>query len=83
MSDPQKYRTKEEVEDYKNEDPIEKVKQTILKNKFATEAQLKKIDEKVKEVVAESVEYAENGPDPKPEELYEDVYSSDYPYIIE
>ena len=46
MSDPQKYRTKQEVEDYKNEDPIEKVLETILKNKLATQNQIDKIQEK-------------------------------------
>ncbi len=83
MSDPQKYRTKEEVEDYKREDPIEKVKETIVKHKFATKAQLDKIDEKVKDIVTESIEFAENGKDPEPHELYEDVYSAEYPFIRE
>ncbi len=83
MSDPQKYRTKQEVEEYKNEDPIEKVLETILKNKFATKSQIEKIQEKVKSMVDESVEFAENGPDPIADELYEDVYSSEYPFIIE
>ena len=83
MSDPQKYRTKQEVEDYKNEDPIEKVLKTILDNKFATQNQIDKIQEKVKALVAESVEFAENGSAPTSAALYEDVYSSDYPFIIE
>ena len=83
MSDPQKYRTKQEVEDYKNEDPIEKVLETILKNKLATQNQIDKIQEKVKALVVESVEYAENGSAPASTALYEDVYSSDYPFIIE
>lgn len=83
MSDPQKYRTKQEVEDYKKEDPIEKVLATIMKNKFATQAQIDKIQEKVKNIVAESIEFAENGPDPDTDELYKDVYSADYPFIIE
>jgi len=47
MSDPQKYRSKEEVEEYKAMDPIETVKATILKNKFATQKDLDKIDEKI------------------------------------
>ena len=84
MSDPQKYRTKSEVEEYQDQDPIEKVKQTILKNKLATQAQLDKIDQKVKEIVAESVKFAEESPYPTAEELYEDVYmQSDYPFIRE
>lgn len=84
MSDPQKYRTKEEVAEYQAQDPIEKVRQTILTHKLATEKALEKIDEKVKEIVAESIEFAENSPYPEKEELYKDVYKQeDYPYIRE
>lgn len=82
MSDPAKYRTKEEVEDYKNQDPIEKVRTTILEKKYATEADLETIEEKVKGLVEESVQFAEESPYPEPHELYEDVYvQADYPYI--
>ena len=82
MSDPAKYRTKEEVEDYKNQDPIEKVRATILEKKYATEAELETIEEKVKGLVEESVQFAEESPYPEPHELYEDVYvQADYPYI--
>jgi pyruvate dehydrogenase E1 component alpha subunit len=82
MSDPAKYRTKEEVEDYKNQDPIEKVRATILEKKYATEADLETIEEKVKGLVEESVQFAEESPYPEPHELYEDVYvQADYPYI--
>lgn len=82
MSDPQKYRTKEEVAEYKAKDPIELVKDTILKNAFATEKQLENIGARVKELVEESVKFAEESPEPKPEELYEDVYKTpDYPYV--
>jgi pyruvate dehydrogenase E1 component alpha subunit len=83
MSDPQKYRTKQEVEEYKSEDPIEKVLKTIVDNKFASQAQINKIQDKVKALVDESVEFAENGPNPAADELYDDVYSSEYPFIIE
>jgi len=82
MSDPQKYRTKEEVAEHKAKDPIELVKDTILKNAFATEKQLENIGARVKELVEESVKFAEESPEPKPEELYEDVYKTpDYPYV--
>lgn len=84
MSDPQKYRTKEEVEKYKEQDPIVKVLNTIKKNKFATAKQLEAIEEKVKDLVVESVKFAEESPLPEPSELYKDVYAQeDYPYIIE
>ena len=84
MSDPAKYRTKEEVEDYKSQDPIEQVKQSILKNKYATEEELKEIDKKQKDIVAQSVKFAEESNYPSPDEAYKDVYvDENYPFIIE
>jgi len=81
MSDPQKYRTKEEVNSYKDQDPIEMVLSVIKERKFANEAALKKIQAKVKEIVAEAVTFAEESPSPVGSDLYEDVYmQSDYPY---
>lgn len=82
MSDPGKYRTKEELEDYKNQDPITRVLDTIKKNKYMSEDEIKEYEKEVKEVVAESVKFAEESEAPAPEELYEDVYvQEDYPYI--
>ncbi|MDB5261789.1 MAG: pyruvate dehydrogenase [Adhaeribacter sp.] len=82
MSDPAKYRTKDELETYRNQDPIEVVRQTILENNFATEQDLEKIDGQIKERVAESVDFAEKSPYPTADELYKDVYAQqDYPYI--
>ena len=82
MSDPQKYRTKEELQNYRDRDAIEDVRHTILSQHLATEAALEAIDERVKAQVAESVEFAENSPYPSPDELYKDVYvQADYPYI--
>jgi pyruvate dehydrogenase E1 component alpha subunit len=82
MSDPAKYRTKEEVEEYKAKDPIEQVLAVIQKNKWASEAELEGIEAKVKSLVDESVQFAEESPYPEPHELYEDVYmQSDYPFI--
>jgi pyruvate dehydrogenase E1 component alpha subunit len=84
MSDPAKYRTKEEVEEYKAKDPIEQVRATILSKKFATEEDLNKIDQKIKEEVDASVKFAEESPYPAPEEAFRDVYvQPDYPFIIE
>ncbi len=84
MSDPQKYRTKKEVEDYKNQDPIEKVLHTIKENKLATEKELEKISQRVKDVIAESVKFAEESEDLEGYELYEDVYKEpNYPFIKE
>lgn len=82
MSDPAKYRTKEEVEEYKQQDPVEQVRSAILKNKYASESDLKKIEDKIKEIVSESVKFAEESPFPDPSEIYRDVYAeADYPFI--
>lgn len=84
MSDPAKYRTKEELEEYKSLDPIDNVLQTIKKNKYATESQLKEIQEKVKSQVQESVSFAEESNYPDASELFTDVYKQeDYPFIKE
>ncbi|TAF99206.1 MAG: pyruvate dehydrogenase (acetyl-transferring) E1 component subunit alpha [Cytophagia bacterium] len=84
MSDPAKYRTKEEVEHYKNLDSIEQVRATILKNNFATEVELQAIEDKIIAAVEASVEFAENSPYPDVSEVYKDVYvQTDYPYIME
>ena len=84
MSDPQKYRTKDEVESYKAKDPIEVVKQAILKEKYADEAWIETIDAKVKGMVDEAVKFAEESPYPEASELYTDVYvQQDYPYIMD
>jgi pyruvate dehydrogenase E1 component alpha subunit len=84
MSDPAKYRTKEEVEDYKRQDPIEQVRATILEKGIATEADLEQIEAEIKEVVADAVEFAENSPFPDPSEAFTDVYQqADYPFIMD
>ncbi|WP_224999726.1 pyruvate dehydrogenase (acetyl-transferring) E1 component subunit alpha [Cesiribacter sp. SM1] len=82
MSDPAKYRTKEELEEYKSKDPIEQVRMTILEKGYATEADLEKISDKIKEQVAESVNFAEESPWPDASEAFIDVYvQEDYPFI--
>ena len=83
MSDPQKYRTKEEVEAYKMRDPIEQVRQAILENEFATEEDLAAIDAKIKARVEESVKFAEESPWPDASEAYKDVYVDEYPFPVE
>lgn len=84
MSDPQKYRSKEEVEEYKHRDPIEQIRAVILEHKLATEEELEAIDVKVKAVVAESVQFAEESEFPDPSEAYTDVYvENDYPFVMD
>ena len=84
MSDPSKYRTKEEIAEYKNQDSIEQVKAKILELEYATEDELKEIDKKLKEKVKQSVEFAENSPYPEMEEIYKEVYvEEDYPFTTD
>jgi pyruvate dehydrogenase E1 component alpha subunit len=74
MSDPAKYRTKEEVEKYRTEhDPIEQVRARLLQKKWASEDELKKIDASVRAVVNEAAEFATHDTEPEPSELYTDV----------
>ncbi|MES2630216.1 MAG: pyruvate dehydrogenase (acetyl-transferring) E1 component subunit alpha [Bacteroidota bacterium] len=81
MSDPQKYRTKEEVEDYKKQDPLIQVLDVIRKKKYLTEQDITAIEEETKRVVEESIKFADESPLPDPTELYEDVYSEPYPFV--
>jgi len=81
ISDPQKYRSKEEVDEYKSQDPLHRVLQTILDNKFATQAEIDAIDAKITTVVEESVKFAEESPWPDESEVYKDVYLDEaYPF---
>jgi len=84
MSDPQKYRTKEEVEEYKQRDPIEQVRKTILEKKIATEKELEAIEQKVNGQVEESVKFAEESKYPDPSEALHDIYAQpDYPFVMD
>ena len=84
ISDPQKYRSKEEVEEYKDQDPIIKVKHTILQNGFATEEDLQTINDRIEAVVEQSVKFAEESPWPDDSEVYKDVYiDQNYPFIVD
>lgn len=84
MSDPAKYRTKDEVEEYKQKDPIETTLATILKKKFATMTDIEEINQKVMEEIDECVRFAEESPYPDPSEIYNDVYvQKDYPFLVD
>ncbi len=75
MSDPAKYRTKEEVDKVRTEhDPIEQVRKRLIDKKWAGEDELKKIDASVRAVVNEASEFATHDAEPDPAELYTDVY---------
>lgn len=82
MSDPRKYRTKEEEADYIDSDPITKVLKVIKDKKYASEKQLEKIHEDVKQEILDAIQFAEESPFPEPEAMYEDIYAEpDYPFI--
>ncbi|GAA4803634.1 pyruvate dehydrogenase (acetyl-transferring) E1 component subunit alpha [Olivibacter ginsenosidimutans] len=84
MSDPAKYRTKEELEQYKERDPIAAVKHAILDNKYADDQWFDQEDAEVKRRIDEAVKFAEESEYPNPEELYTDVYvQNDYPYVVD
>ncbi len=84
VSDPAKYRTKEEVESYKEKDPVKVTEKTILDNKIATSAEINEIKEKIKAEIDEAVEFAENSEFPDGSGLYEDNYTQeDYPFITD
>lgn len=84
MSDPANYRTKDELSSYKDKDPLETTKATILKKKYASEKALEEMEDKIIEDVEASVEFAENSPLPDPSELFKDVYvEDDYPFIMD
>ena len=84
ISDPQKYRSKDEVDEYKEQDPLTRVQKTILENGFATQAELDAIDAKIMSLVDESVKFAEESPLPDEDELLKDVYiDANYPFIVD
>ena len=84
MSDPAKYRTKEELDEYKGRDPLITTKAVISNKKYADDAWLEAVEADVKKVIDEAVKFAEDSPYPDPEELYRDVYAqADYPFITD
>ncbi|MBI3140088.1 MAG: pyruvate dehydrogenase (acetyl-transferring) E1 component subunit alpha [Sphingobacteriales bacterium] len=84
ISDPQKYRTKEEVDEYKGKDPIQLVLKTILDNRFASQEEINAIDRRVEGFVEESVKFAEESPWPDDSEVLKDVYiDQHYPFIVD
>jgi pyruvate dehydrogenase E1 component alpha subunit len=75
MSDPAKYRAKEEVQKMREEsDPIEQVKKRLVESEAASEEELKKIDAEIRAIVTEAAEFAQSDPEPDPAELWTDIY---------
>src|SRR5687767_6770278 len=84
ISDPQKYRTKEEVEEYRSKDPISLLLGTIKEKGLVSEDEINAINHRVEEAVAESVRFAEESPWPNDDEVLKDIYvDKDYPYITD
>ncbi len=76
MSDPARYRAKEEVQKMRTErDPLEQVRERLEQNKWASEDDLKEIDKEIRRVVNEAAEFAQHDPEPDPKELWTDVYA--------
>ena len=82
MSDAQKYRTKEEVEEYRKIDPITQVKDILIQNSYASEEEISVMDARVKERVLECQKFAEESPFPEINVMYDAVYEQkDYPFL--
>ncbi|CAN7459783.1 pyruvate dehydrogenase (acetyl-transferring) E1 component subunit alpha [Phyllobacterium sp. LjRoot231] len=74
MSDPAKYRSKDEVQKMRSDhDPIEQVKHRLIENGWSTEDDLKKIDKDVRDIVADAADFAQSDPEPDASELYTDI----------
>jgi len=84
VSDPQKYRSKEEVDEYREQDPLLKIAASILENKYGTKEDLAAIDKRINDIIEESVRFAEESPWPSDDELLKDVYiDQNYPFIVD
>ena len=82
VSDPAKYRTKEEVKEYKEKDPVKVTEQKLITKGFATEADIKEFKNKIKAEIDEALDFAEKSPFPDPAELFTDNYlQEDYPFL--
>ncbi len=76
MSDPAKYRTREEVQEMREKrDPIEHFGQKLIARGVANADDLKAIDKEIRQIVNTAAEFATESPEPAPEELYTDVYA--------
>jgi pyruvate dehydrogenase E1 component alpha subunit len=82
VSDPANYRSRDEVDEYKEKDPIKILEKRMLEEDLITEDKIKEIKSNIKEEIKEAVQFAEEGDYPDPSELYEDNYQQeDYPFI--
>jgi pyruvate dehydrogenase E1 component alpha subunit len=75
MGDPERYRDSDEIHEYQENDPIGIARAQILEKEWGTTEKLNKIDEEAMDEVLAAIEFAENSPEPEPEDLFADVYS--------
>lgn len=84
VSDPGKYRTKDELNSYKERDPLTETEERILELGLASQTEIDKIKDKIKEEIADCVKFAEESEYPMASELYDDNYvQKDYPFIMD
>ena len=76
MSDPGKYRTRAEIEKYQERDPIKLFTATLIKNDILTDKAIEEFEAEIKEEVEHAARFAEESPEPEPEELYTNVYAN-------
>lgn len=82
VSDPAKYRSKEELEHYKGIDPLTQTSETMLSKKYITKKELDAMEDEISAIIDDAVDFAEKSPFPDPSELYTDNYvQEDYPFI--
>ncbi|MEX0844264.1 MAG: pyruvate dehydrogenase (acetyl-transferring) E1 component subunit alpha [Balneolaceae bacterium] len=81
MSDPQKYRTKKELEEYQKNDPIERLKTYLKDEKILKDDEIQEIEDKIEQEVLDAVEFADNAEFPDDSALYEDMFAEDEPYF--
>lgn len=84
VSDPAKYRTKDELNEYKDQDPVKSTEALILEHKIASQSEIKAIKDKIKVEIDDAVAFAEESNYPHPDELFTDNYvQNDYPFITD
>ena len=78
MSDPARYRTRQEVNKVKDEqDPIDLIKQMLLKKKYSTDEKLKELDQEIKQLITQAADFAQQSPEPDENELWTDIYQGE------
>ncbi len=75
MGDPERYRTKDEITKWQDEDPIGRFRKYLIDQRIATESVIAELEERVEKEVAEAVQFAETSPEPAPEALFENIYA--------